>query len=345
MFKMENRNYDLRVNASYEVPEFRPSDGVLRPSRFKALLLYLIVAAGLLFASTVTSVLQAIWPDMTIWQLQTVTCFVYYPLACVLPVFIFLKVQGKGSIHALRPNPVRFRTVLFSVLLAIVCMFFANNLTALWGLPFDALGFNIYAGSAPMPETIGQLMLAVLTVGVMPGACEELVFRGFMQPAFEEKGTKRAAIFVSLLFALLHGSIIGFPAQFILGLIMAVLIIVTDSIYASAIFHTVYNSALMVLGYFQAQAGMTGAAPGELFAEIGGIIGVATALMGVMMLAAPIFFMLFSLSRRAKNSGFRAIEKQKMRLRGGEIGVLIGGLSLVLIYYVLDFLMMAGVLM
>jgi len=347
MFKMENRNYDLRVNASYEVPEFRPSDGVLRPSRLKALLVYLIVAVGLLASSTIGSVLTMAFPDIGFWPMQTIITLIYYVLACLLPVFLFASKDknGRARVTSMRFNRMRFRTVVLAVVLGIIGLLFANNLSVLWALPFDAAGLNIYAAEVPVPESIGQLLFAIFSVGIMPGVCEELVFRGFMQPAFEERGTKRAVVLVSLLFALLHGSTLGFPVQFALGVIMAVLLVVTDSIYPGIIFHAVYNSAAMVLMYVQNQMGMVASVPGQLFNDIQGLFGVFSAVWGVMMLGAPIFLILFSLYRRAKNSGFNAIKKQPMRLRGGEIALLCGGLSLSLLYYVMDFLMMAGVLM
>ena len=346
MFKMENRNYDLRVNASYEVPEFRPSDGVLRPSRLKALVVYLIAAVGLLASSAIGSVLTMIFPDVGFWPMQTITTLIYYVLACLLPVFLFVSKDkdGRARITSMRSNRMRFRTVVLAVVLGIISLLFANNLTVLWTLPFDAAGFNVYAAQVPAPENVGQLLFAVFSVGIMPGICEELVFRGFMQPAFEEKGTKRAVVFVSLLFALLHGSTLGFPVQFMLGVIMAVLLVVTDSVYPGIIFHVVYNSAAMVLMYVQNRMGMGASVPGQLFNDIQGLLGVFSAAWGVMMLGAPIFLILFSLYRRARNSGFKAIKKQPMRLRGGEIVLLCGGLTLSLLYYVLDFLMMAGVL-
>ncbi len=344
MFKMENRNYDLRVNASYEVPEFRPSDGVLRPSRMKALLLYLIVAAALLSSSSVGAVLNMVFPRMGFWPMQTITTLVYYGCGCMLPLFLFVKKGGKERAMALRPNPMRFRTVLLSVALGVIGLLFANNLSVLWALPFDAAGFNIYAAEVPSPQNIGQLLLAIFSVGIMPGLCEEAVFRGYMQPAFEEKGTKRAVIFVSLLFALLHGSTLGFPVQFILGVIMAVLLVVTDSIYPGIIFHTVYNSAAMILLYVQTQMGISASAPGQLFSDLG-VLGLFSGIFGVVQLGAAIFFILRSLYCRARNSGFHAIPRQPMRLRGGEIALLCGGLGFSLLYYLLDFLAMAGVLM
>ena len=344
MFKMENRNYDLRVNASYEVPEIRPSDGVLRPSRIKALLVYLISAAGLLAVSAVGSVLALVFPDMGFWPMQSITTLIYYICGCLLPVFLFVKKGGRESAMALRPSPVRFRTALLAVALGVIGLFFSNNLSVLWALPFDAAGFNIYAAEVPAPETVGQLLLAIFSVGIMPGMCEEVVFRGFMQPAFEEKGTKRAVILVSLLFALLHGSTIGFPIQFLLGVIMAALLVITDSIYPGIIFHTVYNSAMMILLYVQNQMGVGASVPGRLYSDIGGVIGLVSGFLGVVQLGAGIFFILFAMYRRAKKNGLQLIPKQSMRLRGGEIALLCGGLGLSLLYYLLDFLMMAGVL-
>ena len=340
---MDNRNYDLRVDISYEVPGFRLSDGKTPPTRFKALLLYLIMGAGLLVSSLVASGVQLIFPGASFWILQVIVSLIYYGGAFFLPLMLFLKKGGRPAVYAMRPSLVSFRTAIISVALAVVGVYFANNLTALWSLPFDAAGFNIYTNSVPTPQSIPDLILALLSVGVFPGLFEEAAFRGFMMPAFEEKGTKRAIVFITLLFALLHGSVVGFPAQFILGAVMAVLLVLTDSIYPGIIFHTVYNSGTMILAYMQSQMGVEAALPGELFASIG-IEGLVLVMAQLPMQAAAIFFMFRGLYCRAKNSGFMPIEKQKMRLRGGEIALLCGGLSFAVLYYIIDILAMTGVL-
>jgi membrane protease YdiL (CAAX protease family) len=341
---MENRNYDLRVNASYEIPQLRPSGDKKAPTRMKALLMYLIVAAGLLLSSLLVSGVQMLFPDMSFWFLQLITSVVYYLGAFALPVFLFVRKGGRPAFNALRPNPVSFRTAAIAAALALVGVYFANNLTVLWSLPFDALDFNIYANAVPEPKTIPDLVLAVFTVGIMPGLFEEAVFRGFMQPAFEESGTKRAVIFVSMLFALLHGSVVGLPAQFVLGVLMAILLVLTDSIYPGIIFHTVYNSATMILLYVQTQAGVASPVAGEMF-EFLGAGGLVLALFQLPMQGAAIFFILRGLYCRAKNSGFRAIPKQPMRMRGGEIALLCVSLGFAVLYYLLDILAMTGVLM
>lgn len=336
MYKMSNSNFDLNYSVGYDIPDSERNVA----SVLKALLAYLICAAGL----TLVSGSVASLPFRSIWTMEAVVSFVYYPLCCILPVVLFTRARGRGAFETLRPNALRFSTALLIALLALICVFFANELSVLWSLPFDAAGFDIYVGGMEAPETAGELLLAIITVGILPGACEELVFRGFMQPAFEEKGTKRAAVLVALLFALLHGSVIGFPVQFILGLIMAALVIITDSLYASAFFHTVYNSALVVLLYAQGKAGVEGNVAGELFNELGGAFGVFSVGISAMQLGAGIFFILFAMHRRARRRGFCIVERQSMRLRGGEIAVLCAALSLVLFYYLSDVLAMAGVL-
>lgn len=334
---MQNRNYDLRVDVVYRVPGEAPT-------RFKALLLYLIVAVGLLVSSVAAGIVKAIFPDMGYWMMQTLTTIIYYAGAFIVPLAVFRKKGGRGSMLSMRPNPMSGRTALIAVALAVIGVLFANNLSVLWSLPFDALGFNIYVSSIPAPENVGQLLLAVFAVGIVPGLCEELAFRGFMQPAFERSGTKRAVLFVSLLFALLHGSVIGFPAQFILGVTMAVLLVFTDSIYPSIIFHTVYNSATVILLYVQTRSGVASPLPGEMFASLG-VVGMLVLLVQLPMQGAAIFFILRSLYCRAKNSGVRFVAKQPMRLRGGEIALLCICLGLAAMYYTLDILAMTGVLM
>lgn len=333
---MQNRNYDLRVDAVYRVPGEAPT-------RIKALLMYLLAAAGLVGSSLLSVALQKIFPDMGYWPRLFTTSAIYYFGVIILPLWLLLKKGGRGSMRSMRLNPVPARTALLAVAMALIAVFCSNNLAALWALPFDALGFDVFANGIQTPKTFAELLLAVVTVGIMPGVCEEALFRGYMQPAFEKSGTKRSVLLIPLLFMLLHGSVVGMPSHFILGFVMTALLVITDSIYPSVIFHSVYNSATMTLAYLQTSAGVAQAAPGELFASLG-IAGVVMIIIQLPIQFGGIFFILRSMYCRAKKKGLRIIEKQPLRLRGGEIALLCVSIGFAAMYYILDILAMTGVL-
>jgi CAAX amino terminal protease family. len=94
--------------------------------------------------------------------------------------------------------------------------------------------------------------LGILSLGVVTGFCEEILFRGFVMRGFENSfKSKFLAIFLSsLLFTVVHLSLMGGFALFILAMIMGFLVIKTDSIYTSMGCHAAYNSVVLVAAIF-----------------------------------------------------------------------------------------------
>ena len=70
--------------------------------------------------------------------------------------------------------------------------------------------------------------------------CEDALQNALLR-AWEKRGGTYAVVVTTLLFAALHSTVLGLPSQLISGAIMALLVIRLNSVYASMIFHTVYN--------------------------------------------------------------------------------------------------------
>ena len=92
----------------------------------------------------------------------------------------------------------------------------------------------------PPPENFSQLLFYYLAVAVAAGICEKCS-SGTIMPALEENGALPALLLSSLLFAFAHMSLVNLGGTFILGLLMALLVIKTDSLWAGVIFHITNN--------------------------------------------------------------------------------------------------------
>ena len=96
-----------------------------------------------------------------------------------------------------------------------------------------------------------------LTVAVLPGFCEEILFRGTLQPAFMKKFGKPAGIIItSILFAAIHVSLQDFIPIFLLGIFLGVLAYRGGSFLYAALAHTLVNG-MAVLGAVFANGGTT----------------------------------------------------------------------------------------
>lgn len=98
--------------------------------------------------------------------------------------------------------------------------------------------------SQPALSTGGTLqgyLLSIIFVCLVPGICEEMMFRGVMLHAYEVDGSRKAIWMTALLFAVFHFSLENFIGPFILGVYFGYLVVGTGSIYAGIIAHMVHN--------------------------------------------------------------------------------------------------------
>lgn len=331
--------FKIHIHVGKEVPT--PEK---RPSRLNVLTLWLIAAAGLLLSS-----LLSLWIDPALSSLNPhlrllLYDLLYYLPFIALPVFLLAK-RTQGLCSAYRPNPISLFDTICIAILALLGMFFVNDLSILWCIPLQKLGFDVFSSSIPSAANTTELALCILYTAVLPGVCEEFLFRGAIFPAFEAEGSKRGMLLSAVLFMLLHGSVTGAPIQFILGVILAVLVFWTDSIYAGLIYHTVHNAASVLLQYIQDHAAVGAEAATEttdLLTAIGGTSGLATLIVELLISGGLILISLRMFKIRGLFHGVTLRTGKKEPLRRREWAVLLGGLALCLAFYITDILGMLG---
>ena len=105
-------------------------------------------------------------------------------------------------------------------------------------------GQNLPALETPLDLTVGILIIAV-----MPGICEELMFRGLLLTAYEKRGSYRAVVFVSILFGLFHFDITNLAGPVFLGLVFGYYVVRTGSIFAGILAHFLNNLIAELIQY------------------------------------------------------------------------------------------------
>lgn len=264
-----------------------------RPDRRGALLLYMIAAVGLPLSSALFSLLEPHISNLSVGIQLMIMDLIYYLPFMALPIALYIK-RVPGRYNTCRTETVSPLRILVIILLAANVFLLCDDLTVLWAIPLQKIGLNVYAGTIASARNSRELVMLVLSGAALPAICEEFLFRGVMLTAFEDMGTKRAILFSSLMFALLHASLLGLPAEFITGMIICCITITSGSLYAGMIFHTLYNSIVLVVDYFQ--QGGTG---GDLLEKIGGISGLLILLLDVLLFWACISMLLRIMFARA----------------------------------------------
>jgi len=263
-----------------------------------------------------------------------------------LPV-IWYAVRHDGVSQSMRLNPPKADMMLWAALTAFIGLLAVNNIGTWWMLLIEALGGTLHPSSVPVPTTQNELLASILLVGVVPGVCEELFFRGGLMGAWERRGTMKAMVITSALFTMLHGSILGLPTQILMGFVLGYVLILSDSLYVPMVYHTVHNSSALILAYLSPD----GTASAEIYADLAGYIGGPT---GYISLAVQTVFtsalfamMLFLMTRTQKRRGLK-IEKitdgDRNPMTWQELIVLIAGLLTVGVMYFTDMMTICGVI-
>jgi sodium transport system permease protein len=85
-----------------------------------------------------------------------------------------------------------------------------------------------------------------VVLAVLPAFCEEIAFRGFILSGLARTFRPWSAILLSsFLFALYQMNIFQFVPHFLFGIVLALLVTRTGSLWPAVVFHLVYNSLVM----------------------------------------------------------------------------------------------------
>ncbi len=132
---------------------------------------------------------------------------------------------------------------------AISMLFVENTITSMWNVILNV-----------------QFPLMLFLMAVVPACVEELVFRGISYGGYRKYGTKFASVMLSaLMFGLMHMNLNQAMYAFAIGILLALLMEATNSVFPTMLFHFVYNAQsccgmflieAMMPGYYQDAANM-----------------------------------------------------------------------------------------
>ena len=331
------------MDTNFTLPDSENGNG-RKPSVFAASFLFLLAGMGKLVGEYVA------WPfvflagrlfgGVNAGAQSQLTQFLYYILFVALPVMLYAR-RDPGITSHLRIEPLKGRVAALSVLTAAVAVLFINCVSQLWFILIQCMGGTIPASGVAVPTTVRGLAYAVIMSAALPGVCEELLFRGLMLSAWEERGSLRAVTTVSLLFTLLHGNLLGIPSEFICGVLLACIVISSGSLFAGMVFHTVFNSTLLIASYWartvetDAEAAYTGA------------LSLLPFLLGALLFGSILMFLMRrfrALRLRDGRKTFGVPPCPERPVRMSELVVQISGIIVASVWYVIDLFRISGFL-
>lgn len=314
------------------------------PDAFTALVLYFFACLGRLISGDISAVICRVFSyfmyGVTENFAENLTGIVYYTIFIVVPL---TAVMGrKPGIHEYtRIHPLSGKLSFFCVVAGGLGAMFITWFSYLWIIPIQELGGILPDSGVKIPSTAGGMMMTIITSAVLPGVCEELLFRGAILSACEERGSKKAMLITAFMFMCVHGSVVGMVSEFISGLVLAFIVISTDSVFAGIIYHSVHNSLLLLLSYKSGQAETDASA--RIWEAIGGAGGLVQIVILSVVFGAALLLVLKCIdnARRDRNFG---VEKSAVRdVSWQELLVMGSCAAIVLLFYACDLLAVMGV--
>ncbi|MBO4823344.1 MAG: CPBP family intramembrane metalloprotease [Clostridia bacterium] len=158
-------------------------------------------------------------------------------------------VAMKRLIQFVNWRKLSFKHVLLCFIVGI-CIYILNIFIAsVFGALLQSLGYQYNQNDNVFTGYTGLLISLVLTA-ILPGICEEFLHRGILlNGLIKQVGVRRAILWSSFLFGLMHMNVGQFFYASILGWFMGVTALATGSLWGSIIIHFTNNALATYMSY------------------------------------------------------------------------------------------------
>ncbi|MBE6702053.1 MAG: CPBP family intramembrane metalloprotease [Ruminococcaceae bacterium] len=215
------------------------------------------------------------------------------PVVFLIPTIVFLLLRGQGYSRVLRlraPHAIHIPLLLSAfVSLLSGCILLSILCGGIETLGNSSVQYEAVRISDPM-----QGVLLTFILAICPAILEELLFRGIVTAEYERRGAMRGVLMSALLFALCHFDLRNLLVYLFSGVLFALVLFATDSLFCTMLLHIFYNIAsLFGQRYLNAFYHFTGSVELFLF------------LLILLLLLSLILFLRFAamLYRRRERNG------------------------------------------
>ena len=222
----------------------------------------LLLLCLMLLGVIATSILLLFVPDGNLFAMLTMQDI----LAFILPAVVTMAIIYRRPFHIMgldqAPSWLAITIVILFYVISLPAMNWLVEMNKAMSLPSWMAGIEqaMRAAEDSAAEvtqemlninSVGQLILCVLVVGVMAGLSEEMLFRGAMLRTMQDSRLgKHAVVWITaILFSAFHLQFYGFVPRMLLGVWLGYLFVWTGSLWVPIIAHTLNNSTVVLMSY------------------------------------------------------------------------------------------------
>jgi hypothetical protein len=196
-------------------------------------------ALAILLGLVVTS---GVFPTLTEDSIDKFFIVFQEPVMFIPPVLVYMLITGYPIGEIVPHKKLSFKNVLAVIgltLLFMPTMSLFSNITAFF--VDDTVNTEIF-------DMIQNLStpVSIVSFAIMPAIFEELIFRGVIMTGHKRNGMLKAVCISGLFFGMMHMDWFQLPYTFVGGMVFAIFVYCTNSIYSSMIAHFVLNGIQII---------------------------------------------------------------------------------------------------
>lgn len=139
------------------------------------------------------------------------------------------------------------RNWLLTFAIAVPAVVITYSVSTVWSQGLYIIGYN-FPESEGITLTVTALLADIALTAVLPAVFEEFTHRGLVFAGYRDKG--EAVVFVSaLLFALMHQNVRQVGYTFVLGVVLAMVVFYSGSIFPAVFLHFFNNLISVFMSY------------------------------------------------------------------------------------------------
>lgn len=195
---------------------------------------------------------------------EGINVFVSYAIPQIIYIAVTVIYSRMAKVNILKAMPIRTKMkaskYLWTALVTVGVFSFSLLPNVVIMFLFNKAGLNPTV-NVPDLTNVGNILLAILIICIMPAIGEEMVFRGVGNSSFKEYGGITVILLSGLLFSLSHFNIAQTVYQFFLGVLLSYLYLKTNNLLVPIMIHFLNNLLALfvpVLFPFFRSVGLTG---------------------------------------------------------------------------------------
>jgi len=227
----------------------------ISPKRQLLLLFSFYCFSNILGSLIGTTLLKFTSGQVSKLSLSSISIFSFF-----VPAFIAYKLFSKEKLISYWGLDVSFssRSFFITILIMICCVILMNWLAEVnkciplfnW-MEEDEIKATSKLRQYLEMSNLGQLLLNLLIFSFVASFCEEVFFRGTVQPIWYKLYSKAwiGILITAFIFSFLHFQFLGFLPRLLAGVVFGGIYYYTGSLWLSVISHILYNGSIVVLNY------------------------------------------------------------------------------------------------